>query len=297
LRGISTSGAALGQGSDLGQVLHDGVENEAVRLRLDPLAHDHGHRHELALGPLGLDGGDEEGDVLTLLEPAQRAFEGRDRRLLLRVLDDNPWANRDPVANAARSHDWPQTEVTWYEAAAYCNWLSKMENLPEEQWCYRPNEAGEYAAGMRPRPDYLDCRGYRLPTEAEWEYACRAGASTAYSFGEDASYLGHYAVDSNGVDRRPRPVATRMPNDFGLFDMHGNAAEWCQGRSVSKGRNGQALSASPGHPRPINDRQRLAVRGATLSDSADALRCAARDQEEPGRRRVEIGFRVVRTFP
>jgi hypothetical protein len=128
----------------------------------------------------------------------------------------------------APSRDCPVTMVTWYEAAEYCNWLSKQEGIPKEQWCYLPNEAGKYAAGMKMAANYLQRTGYRLPTEAEWEYACRAGAETGYSFGEPEDLLGKYAWYIRNALSKSHPAGRLRPNDQGLFDMHGNAWEWTQ---------------------------------------------------------------------
>jgi eukaryotic-like serine/threonine-protein kinase len=89
--------------------------------------------------------------------------------------------------------DCPVLGVTWYEAAEYCNWLSREEGVPENQWCYVPNTQGRYADGMALASDWLSRRGYRLPTEAEWEYASRAGTVTSYYFGESRELLGRYA--------------------------------------------------------------------------------------------------------
>src|SRR5215813_9280603 len=79
----------------------------------------------------------------------------------------------------ARTVDCPMNGVTWYDAAAYCNWLSKEEGIPEEQWCYKENAEGKYERAA----NHLQRTGYRLPTEDEWEYACRAWADTRFSFG------------------------------------------------------------------------------------------------------------------
>ncbi len=130
--------------------------------------------------------------------------------------------------NFARTDDCPVHEVTWYDAAAYCNWLSEQDGIPKEQWCYLPNETGEYAEGMKVVPDFLIRSGYRLPTALEWEYACRAGSVTRWSIGEAEDLLTKYAWCVSNALSRLHPVATLRPNDFGLFDMHGNAWEWCQ---------------------------------------------------------------------
>jgi len=130
--------------------------------------------------------------------------------------------------NVATTPNSPVNKVSWYDAAEYCNWLSKRHDIPEDEYCYRANKDGllDFV------PDYQKRTGYRLPTEAEWNFACLAGSRTAWCFGEaDEEITGKYAwwsgnSRSEGV-RRSFPVALLKPNDWGLFDMHGNLAEWC----------------------------------------------------------------------
>src|SRR5262249_51224900 len=122
----------------------------------------------------------------------------------------------------------PMTFVSWYDAAAYCNWLNEQEGIPKDQWCYLPNQAGKYDEGMKMAPNYLQRTGYRLPTEAEWEYACRAGAETVYSFGEPDGVIDKYAWYAGNTSGKLRRVGLLKPNDLGLSDMHGNAWGWTQ---------------------------------------------------------------------
>lgn len=117
--------------------------------------------------------------------------------------------------------------LSWFQAAHYCNWLSASEGIPEDQWCYEKNAANEYHNRMRAKDDFLELQGYRLPTEAEWQFACAAGAETLRYWGNSVTLSTRYAWCESNADGHSWPVASLKPNDFGLFDMHGNLYEHC----------------------------------------------------------------------
>lgn len=125
-------------------------------------------------------------------------------------------------ASAYRNSQRAQGNLTWYQAAAFCNWLSEEDGIPPNQFCYVPNAEGEFDVGMRPAENCLRLGGYRLPTEPEWEFACRAGTTTIRHCGEYQGVINAYAWY-----RHCKLVGRKLPNDFGLFDMHGNVFEWC----------------------------------------------------------------------
>jgi formylglycine-generating enzyme required for sulfatase activity/tRNA A-37 threonylcarbamoyl transferase component Bud32 len=210
----------------------------------------------------------------------------------LRFRKDHPfWPEYAP------NRDCPINSVTWYDAAAYCNWLSEQEGIAKDQWCYEPNKDGKYAEGMRMAPNYLQRTGYRLPTEAEWEFACRAGSETGFSFGESDDLLEKYAWHIGNSPTRSQSVGTLRPNEYGLFDMHGNSWEWTQSlyKEVGKAENGMMRDDENGAA-DINDRVSLVMRGGSFMGPAEYIRSGGRNWNGPAPRDFLVGFRLARTF-
>jgi formylglycine-generating enzyme required for sulfatase activity len=178
-------------------------------------------------------------------------------------------------------HDgYPAICMTQLAAKMYCKWLSA--------------KTGHY---------------YRLPTEAEWEYACRAGSKTAYCFGDDPEKLDDYGWYYDNSDEQYQKVGKKKPNAWGLYDMHGNVAEWVVDQFTEKGypKSQDKILVNPINvPKTLYPR---VVRGGTWDDDPDALRSAARRGSEKEWKKQDpqipqsiwyhtdadfIGFRVVR---
>jgi formylglycine-generating enzyme required for sulfatase activity len=183
--------------------------------------------------------------------------------------------------------------VSWYDATAYCNWLSKKEGIPDDQWCYGPNEKGDYAEGVKLMSNAENRKGYRLPTEAEWEYSCRAGASTGYSFGEPWDLLEKYGWYGKNAPNGTQPAGSLKPNDLGLFDLHGNVWEWCQDSYVSKPGKKETDNDITSMNESVIDEARV-VRGGSWGHHAIYLRSASRLGYAPAY--SVIGFRLARTY-
>ena len=229
-----------------------------------------------------------------------------------------------------------RTEITWdqYDAFAF------GQSIPRPSGAAPPPAPGGADAITRPTPPYGDesfgfgkgnqpainvqfhaameyCRWlsqqtgktYRLATEAEWEYAARAGSKTAYSFGDDAGRLGQYAWYAANSGGRPHPVAQKTANAWGLFDMHGNVAEWVLDRYDPKFYAQVPAEAAGPVLLPTDRRYSYGARGGSWDDPPGRLRSAARrgSTEEWNRRDPQspqsiwwhtdasfVGFRVVR---
>lgn len=189
-----------------------------------------------------------------------------------------------PEAQAA---DCPANKISWFDAVEYCNWLSEQEGIPQKQWCYEPNGQQAYAVGMKIPSDFLQRSGYRLPMEAEWEYACRSGTSSNFCFGEPVALLSDYAWWwNNSQNQSLGSVGRLLPNNLGLFDIHGNVHEWCHDLNKA---NADDLAVSA--------KDLAVVRGGAFFNPADYSRSAYRNVLPPSQSDFTRGFRVARTLP
>jgi formylglycine-generating enzyme required for sulfatase activity len=151
------------------------------------------------------------------------------------------------------------------------------------------DEAAEFSKKLSEKAG----RAVRLPTEAEWEYACRAGTQTAFSFGDDPLALGDYAWHGRNSGDTTHPVGQKKPNAWGLFDMLGNVAEWCADWKGDLFAKGPARDPSG----PATGDLRVQRGGSFFNSSADAYRCARSESDYPANRIFSRGFRCAATLP
>ena len=182
-----------------------------------------------------------------------------------KVMGTNPSYFQKQVIRKSDSSMYPVEQVSWEDAVEFCKRLSE---LPEEK-----------KAGL----------AYRLPTEAEWEYGCRAGTKTAFSFDESSWSLGDYAWNSGNSNGQTHPVGEKKPNAWGLYDVHGNVWEWCSDWYGDYPKNAVT------DPVGANEGSDRVLRGGCFNYVAAFCRSAIRDSSSFRFR--YFGFRVALSSP
>ena len=191
--------------------------------------------------------------------------------------------------------DGPIIFINWYDAAMYCRWLSEQEGIPEDQMCYPP--IPEIKPGVQLPKNFLSRTGYRMPTQGEWEYACRAGASTSRFFGDSDELLPNYAWYVKNSQDRAWPVGQLKPNDFGLFDMMGNVYDHAQDLGTRSAPDDGPVVDTEFLLTAPQVKDNIAVQGGSYMSIASAHRSAAALSNTANARPSTYGFRVVRTWP
>jgi len=259
-------------------------------------------------GPVAPDGNDYDTEVMVLVpagsfrmgnitdhphgtEAEKPVHEVTITRPFLMTRTQVTQAQYEAVTGLNPSHfkgpDLPVEQVNWYEAVEFCNQLSRREGLNP---CY--SDSGDEIVCD------FQANGYRLPTEAEWEYACRAGTETDYSTGNmtcPESFPIDPALHRAGwyrgnADDSTHAVGHKVANAFGLYDMHGNVWEWCWDRY-----DGDYYTMSPAKdPRGPDSGSYRVLRGGSWLNVAKHCRSAYRFGNDSGTRLFTYGFRVVR---
>lgn len=221
--------------------------------------------------------------------------------------DKDPTRESKKLQRFSPDEQCPQILITWYEATQYCNWLSKQAGIPETEWVYPSLDS--LKTGMRLPEDHLKRTGYRLPTEAEWEFACRAGSQSSRFYGSSPELLADYAWFSkkplmkkgDSIDpddpHHTHPVGQLKPNPLGLFDVYGNVWEWCDSPRIPY--RGEAVDDEPKSALLITDSLAMVRRGGSFSYGQAEMRSAHRGAIGylPSQRRDNVGFRIARTLP
>ncbi len=236
---------------------------------------------------------------------------------------DGPFANENPAHQVSFTYDYmisatpvtqkeymritgvnpsrwtgdmkPVHKVTWYDAVLFCNAMSSAAGL-DAVYSWRNIQHSwhrdfKYCSRMSDVRIYYGNNGYRLPTEAEWEYAARADTNSAYSWGDDGSFekADKYAWYNRNSGNEVQPIAQKLPNKFGLYDMNGNVLEWCND-NYARYDTASSVTDPTG---PLSSEYRV-MKGAHYDQDSSHLRSAYRAAGYKEMRMEPYGFRLVR---
>jgi formylglycine-generating enzyme required for sulfatase activity len=230
----------------------------------------------------GCEADEEPAALITLTRDFELAATETTQAQFESLMGYNPSRDVDPTL--------PVDLVSWHEAAAYANALSALEGL---RACYRCTGSGtEVDCWLPVDRSVYDCVGYRLPTEAEWEFAARCGLDNRYSGAAVLDAVGWYRANSGLI---PQPVASKRVNGCGLYDMSGNVWEWVHDAATVSYLDRRATDPEgPASSRANVPRMR---RGGSWYGATEDCRVANRGSDSSWTRFVSLGFRVARTAP
>lgn len=267
--------------------------------RRDPPAYQNWWPHELGFTMLRIPGGQfQQADDMNPRVKRKvrlRDYWISDREVTVglyqRFLDDpsepaKPISPLDVDKRVSPTADHPLQNVSWFDAVLFCNWLSRREGRKPCYVCVR-NEAASVDGGWEVSVD-PGGNGYRLLTEAEWEYGCRAGTETVFCFGDSVESLTHYATFRGYNENfETTPAYRRVSNRYGVFDMHGNVWEWCRDWS------GELPAGDVADPVGPSEGSRRALRSGCWDDGVAGCRSAFRGGLDPRSRTLGLGFRIA----
>ncbi|MGB7000853.1 MAG: SUMF1/EgtB/PvdO family nonheme iron enzyme [Halobacteriota archaeon] len=213
------------------------------------------------------------------LIPAGKFYMGSEE------FDDEKPVHKEKVNNPFYLGTYPVTQAEWKAVMGDKPSAFKGDNRPVEQVSWDDVQGFIKKLNEKEGTDK-----YRLPSEAEWEYACRAGTTTRYSFGDDESELDDYAWYDENSDTETHPVGHKKPNPWGLYDMHGNVWEWVQ----DEWHNSYDGAPTDGSAWENGDGANRVFRGGSWAYYARDCRSALRNQDDLRRRGHDLGFRLLR---
>ncbi len=210
----------------------------------------------------------------------------------LKPVDNQRW-QPDLLTSPTNSH--PVQRISWYDAAMFCNWLSHRNGKqPRYEFLQTKRDDHEIAAILNDEFQVqidLEADGFHLPSEAQWEMACRAGSETDFYFGNDFELFRHYGTFSSARQMATAPCGSLLPNRFGVFEMHGNVWEWCEDWRQPLGTQPLLDPRGPDEPHP--DYPGRVFRGGGVATMSGEPISGARGYAAPYRHFSNVGFRVA----